>query len=144
VLTGAMPAWLGDDVRSGSHNPRRALVVVAGGGLAVTIGGALLGARTDATLLVTTGTFALVYVVGTAAAVRLLPGGWPRAAALVSLVASCGLVVLIGPPVLLPIVTGLCGMLWTTVRRRRARGDQIGPVVAPDPLEPGPGSPHVA
>lgn len=118
-LNGAMPAWLGGDLRSGGNNPRRALVVVALGGLAVTVGGAALGAHTDATLLVTTGTFALVYVVGTAAAVRLLPGGWPRAAAVLSLVASCCLVVLIGLPVLLPIGTGLVGAAWTSVRRRR-------------------------
>lgn len=115
-LAGAMPAWLGDDLRRGARNPRRALLVVALGGLGVTVGGAAVGERTDATLLVTTGTFALVYVVGTAAAVRLLPGGWPRVAAVVSLIASCGLVVLIGPPVLLPIVTGLCGTLWTSLR----------------------------
>lgn len=119
-LAGAMPAWLGDDLRRGSRNPRRALVVVALGGLGVTIGEAALGKHTDATLLVTTGTFALVYVVGTAAAVKLLPGGWPRVAAVISLLASCGLVVLIGPPVLLPIATGLCGMLWTS-RRGSAR-----------------------
>jgi amino acid efflux transporter len=143
-LAGAMPAWLGDDVRSGAHNPRRALVVVALGGLATTVGGAALGARTDATLLVTTGTFALVYVVGTAAAVRLLPGGWPRAAAVISLVASCGLVVLIGPPVLLPIGTGLCGMLWTTVRGRRGRRGRAGPVVAADPLDVAPGATDLA
>jgi amino acid efflux transporter len=132
-LAGAMPEWLGGDLRAGADNPRRALVVVALGGLGVTIGGAALGARTDATLLVTTGTFALVYVVGTAAAVRLLPGGWPRFAAVVSLVASCGLVVLIGPPVLLPVVTGLVGMAWTTARgrpRASAHGQRAG--AAPD------------
>jgi amino acid efflux transporter len=120
-LAGAMPAWLGDDLRRGSRNPRRALLVVALGGLGVTVGGAAMGQRTDATLLVTTGTFALVYVVGTAAAVKLLPGGWPRVAAVASLVASCGLVVLIGPPVLLPIGTGLCGMLWTSLHRGARR-----------------------
>lgn len=122
-LAGAMPEWLGGDLRAGADNPRRALVVVALGGLGVTIGGAALGARTDATLLVTTGTFALVYVVGTAAAVRLLPGGWPRVAAVVSLVASCALVALIGPPVLLPVVTGLVGMAWSSARGRPRPAD---------------------
>ncbi|HWJ82770.1 MAG TPA: amino acid permease [Nocardioides sp.] len=118
-LTGTMPAWLAEDVRAGSRTPRHALAVVALGGLATTVGGAALGQRTDATLLVTTGTFALVYVVGTAAAVRLLPGGWPRAAAVVSLVASAALVVLTGPAVLIPVATGLAGVLWSG--RRRAR-----------------------
>ena len=120
-LAGAMPAWLAGDLRRGGRNPRRALLVVALGGLAVTIGGAALGEGTDATLLVTTGTFALVYVVGTASAVRLLPGGWPRVAAVTSLLASCALVVLIGLPVLLPIGTGLCGVLWTSWRATAGR-----------------------
>lgn len=123
AITGAMPGWLGGDIGDGRRTPRRALAVVAGLGLVVTVGGALLGQPTDATLLVTTGTFALVYVVGTAAAVRLLPGGWPRVAAVVSFVASVGLVVLTGPPVLIPLATGLAGLAWTMrgARRRLSR-----------------------
>lgn len=120
AITGAMPRWLGSDIGDGRRTPRHALLVVAGLGLAVTVGGALLGQPTDATLLVTTGTFALVYVVGTAAAVRLLPGGWPRVAAILSFVASVGLVVLTGLPVLLPVVVGLAGLGWTM--RRSSRG----------------------
>ncbi|RHW26129.1 amino acid permease [Nocardioides immobilis] len=118
-ITGAMPRWLGADIGDGRRTPRRALCVVAGLGLVVTIGEALLGLPTDATLLMTTGTFALVYVVGTAAAVRLLPGGWPRVAAVVSFVASVGLVVLTGLPVLIPLATGLAGLCWTLRRGRR-------------------------
>ncbi|GAB3862792.1 amino acid permease [Nocardioides maradonensis] len=121
-LAGAMPAWLGADLRAGSSTPRRALLVVAAGGLGVTVGEALLGRPTDATLLVTTGTFALVYVVGTAAAVRLLPAGWPRAAAVVSFVASVGLVVLTGIPVLVPFASGLAGVGWMAWRGRVSRG----------------------
>jgi amino acid efflux transporter len=81
----------------------------------------VLDQPTDATLLVTTGTFALVYVVGTAAAVRLLPGGWPRASAVVSFIASVGLVVLTGLPVLLPIAIGLAGLCWTLFSARGRR-----------------------
>lgn len=84
----------------------------------MTVGEAVLDQPTDATLLVTTGTFALVYVVGTAAAVRLLPAGWPRAAAVVSFIASVGLVVLTGLPVLLPIAIGLAGLCWTLFSAR--------------------------
>ncbi len=71
------------------------------------------------------GTFALVYVVGTAAAVRLLPGGWPRAAAVVSFIASVGLVVLTGLPVVLPIAIGLAGLCWTLFS---ARGRSVAEV----------------
>ena len=121
AIKGAMPRWLGSDIGDGRRTPRRALSVVAGLGLVVTVAEALLGQPTDATLLVTTGTFALVYVVGTAAAVRLLPGGWPRAAAVVSFVASVGLVILTGLPVLIPLVVGLAGLGWTMRRPGQPR-----------------------
>lgn len=120
-ITGAMPRWLGADIGNGRRTPRRALAFVAGLALATTVAEGLLGQPTDATLLVTTGTFALVYVVGTAAAVRLLPGGWSRAAAVVSLVASVALVVLTGLPVLFPLAVGLAGLGWTWRRSRTAR-----------------------
>ena len=72
---GSLPAFLA--VRSGRRCvPRRALALVArDGALATTAVLAVLGRDTDATLLVTTATFSLVYVVGTAAAVRLLAAG---------------------------------------------------------------------
>ena len=47
-------------------------------------------------MLVTTGSFGLVYVLGTAAALKLLPPGWAHRAALVALVAVIGLLVLTG------------------------------------------------
>ncbi|MDZ5622318.1 amino acid permease [Nocardioides sp. HM23] len=130
AITGAAPRWLGSDIGDGRRTPRHALAFVAGLGLVVTVGEAVLGQPTDATLLVTTGTFALVYVVGTAAAVRLLPGGWPRVAAIVSFVASVGLVVLTGPAVLLPIATGLAGLCWTLRRPSRAR---VASAAEPEP-----------
>lgn len=137
AITGAMPRWLGSDIGAGRRTPRHALSVVAGLGLLVTVGEAVLDKPTDATLLVTTGTFALVYVVGTAAAVRLLPGGWPRVAALVSVAASVALVVLTGWAVLLPIATGLAGYVWTVRRRRPARPQDLtigGETTVAEPL----------
>ncbi len=67
----------------------------------------------------TTATFSLVYVAGTAAAVRLLRG-WGRAAAVVSVVASVGLVAVTGWVVLLPAAVGALGVLWVQARRPRA------------------------
>ena len=52
---------------------------------------AVLGLDTNSALLLTTATFALVYLAGTAAALLLLEG-WGRFAAVVSVVASAGLV----------------------------------------------------
>ncbi|KAA1417020.1 amino acid permease [Nocardioides humilatus] len=134
AITGAMPRWLGSDIGDGRRTPRHALSVVVALGLAVTIGEAVLGLKTDATLLVTTGTFALVYVVGTAAAVRLLPGGWPRVAAVLSLAASVALVVLTGWAVLLPIATGLAGLVWTSRRTRRQPRTIGGETTVAEPL----------
>ena len=115
---GSLPAFLA--VRSGPGAvPRRALAVVAVTGLATTAVLAVLGRDTDATLLVTTATFSLVYVAGTAAAVRLLRG-WGRATAVVSVVASVGLVAVTGWVVLLPAAVGALGVLWVQARRPRA------------------------
>lgn len=115
---GSLPAWLAG--RSGTGDvPRRSLAVVAGLGLGTTLSMALLGRDTDATLLVVTATFALTYLVSTAAAVRLLTGGG-RVAALVSAVASVALVAVTGWRVLVPLGMGLLGVLWlATVARRR-------------------------
>ena len=115
---GSLPAFLA--VRSGPGAvPRRALGLVAVTGLATTAVLAVLGRDTDATLLVTTATFSLVYVAGTAAAVRLLRG-WGRATAVVSVVASVGLVAVTGWVVLLPAAVGALGVLWVQARRPRA------------------------
>jgi amino acid efflux transporter len=114
---GSLPASLA--VRSGPATvPRRALAVVATLALATTGVLAVLDRDTDTTLLFTTGTFSLVYLLGTAAAVRLLRG-WGRVAALVAVVASAGLVVMTGWVVVLPAAVGGLGVLWV---RGRSRG----------------------
>jgi amino acid efflux transporter len=111
---GSLPASLA--VRSGPATvPRRALAVVATLALATTGVLAVLDRDTDTTLLFTTGTFSLVYLVGTAAAVRLLRG-WGRVAALVAVVASAGLVVMTGWVVVLPAAVGGLGVLWVRGR----------------------------
>ena len=76
---------------------------------------AVLGQDTDSALLLTTATFALVYLVSTAAAVRLLDG-WGRSAAVVSVVASVGLVAVTGWRGPVPGGVGLLGVWWA--RRR--------------------------
>jgi amino acid efflux transporter len=82
---GALPAWFGRGSAAGEV-PRRSLVVISGlSGLALVITAvARLGPRPA--VLLTTGSFVLVYVLGTAAAVRLLPRrSWSRRAAMVAL-----------------------------------------------------------
>jgi amino acid efflux transporter len=123
---GSLPAWLGHGSSAGEV-PRRSLAVVTLGALTslgvLTAGGLSL----NAPLLATTGAFALVYAVGTAAALRLLPrGSWVRRGAAIGLVATLGLLVLTGTHLLAPALIGSGALAWTTFRR------------APRPAEPAP------
>jgi amino acid efflux transporter len=80
---------------------------------------ALFDLSTDATLLLATGTFAFVYDVGAAAALRLLPRrtpGWWCAVA--SLVAALALLAMTGAHIVGPALFALGGLVWTVVRRR--------------------------
>lgn len=92
----ALPTWLARGSKS-AEVPRRSLFVVvflslAGLGLTVA-----LGADLTASLLLTTGSLTLVYVIGTAAAVRLLPrGSWTWTGALLSLVSVTALLWMTG------------------------------------------------
>jgi amino acid efflux transporter len=115
---GSLPGWLAQRDGPGGV-PRRALGVVAGLGLATTAVMGVLGLDTTSTLLLTTATFALVYLAATAAAVVLLEG-WGRVAAVCSVVASAGLVAVTGWRLLLPVLVGGLGVLWTWWRGRAA------------------------
>src|SRR3954447_11750230 len=122
---GSLPAWLAQGSSAGEV-PRRSLTVVALGGLAslavITVGDLSL----NAPLLMTTGAFALVYAVGTAAAMRLLPHGWVRRGAAVAFVATLGLLALTGTHLLGPALIGTGALAWTALHR------------APRPAEPAP------
>jgi amino acid efflux transporter len=93
---GAFPAWFARGSSAGEV-PRRSLAVVSGLS-AVSLAVVAIGRFSPRPLaLLTTGAFVLVYVLGTAAAVRLLPRrGVARLGAVVALVASVGLLLLIG------------------------------------------------
>jgi amino acid efflux transporter len=67
-------------------------------------------------MLLVTGCFTLVYVLGTAAALRLLPAGWSRRGAAVAFVAVLGLLVLNGPPALLSLVVAAGAVLYASRR----------------------------
>jgi len=109
--------------------PRRSLAVIAGIALGTVGTMAASGLSTDATLLLATGTFSFVYVVGAAAALRLLPRGtasWWCAVA--SLVAALVLLGLTGTHVVGPILFAGAGLAWTVVKRRTSP--------LPAPVEP--------
>jgi amino acid efflux transporter len=115
---GSLPRWL--DQRG---EPRRALLVTTVLGLGTLGVMAVTGASTERTLLITTGTFSVAYLVATTAAVRLLPARtWGRRAAVVSALASVALVASTGWPVLVPIAVGCAGIAWSLARRRTGGG----------------------
>jgi len=116
---GALPGWL---ATAPGRTPRRSLALITAIGLGTTAVLAGLQQSTDAVLLMATATFSLLYVVGAAAALRLLPRrgiAWWCAA--VSLVAALGLLVMTGPHMTGPVLAALGGLTWATWRRRRTR-----------------------
>ncbi len=130
---GALPAWLARGSQAGDV-PRRSLLVLSGlSAVALTIV-ATTGASTRVLVLLTTGSFVLVYVLGTAAAVRLLPRRtWARRAAVVALVSVVVLLIVTGAYVLWAVGIGVAALAYDRFRR---------PAPAPAPLpelEPVPG-----
>ena len=94
---------------------------------AVALGVVALGRFSPRPLaLLTTGAFVLVYVLGTAAAVRLLPRRGPAWwGAVVALIAVVGLLVLIGPYALWTLVIAAGALLYQRHRDRSARTVRI-------------------
>ncbi len=101
---GSLPVWFARGSNSGEV-PRRSLaVLVVLCTVSVTLS-VVFDIRAKATILLITGSFTLVYVLATAAAIKLLPPhGWGRIAAAISLVCSAALLLLTG----VHIVWGIC------------------------------------
>lgn len=119
-----LPAWLGD--LSGPRRvPRNSLtVVMVMTALALAII-PLAGLPSDSGLLLVTGCFTLVYVVATAAAVRLLPHrSWGRRSAVIALAASIVLAISSGWHLVPALAVALAAIL--IIGRQR-------PVVVRDP-----------
>ncbi len=105
---GALPARF-------AGSPRKSLLLIFGGSLA----SAALPIDLHTMLLLVTGCFTLVYVIGTAAALRLLPRGGSRAVAAIGLVSVLGLLWLNGPPALLSLVIVAASLAYQSWRARR-------------------------
>jgi amino acid efflux transporter len=113
--------------------PRKSLAFVTVAGLA----SALLPMSLHTSMLLVTGCFTLVYVLGTAAALRLLPAGWSRRGAAVAFVAVLGLLWLNGLPALLSLGFAAGAILYQVVRSRSAKIFNPAPIrsvdIAPNP-----------
>lgn len=116
---GALPAWFARGSSAGEV-PRRSLAVISGlSALALVI---VAAARVDPrpSVLVTTGSFALVYVLGMAAAVRLLPRRtWSHRGAIVALAAVLVLLLMTGVYVLWTLAVAAAAVAYDHHRRHR-------------------------
>lgn len=112
---GALPARL-------VGTPRKSLAVITAGALVA----AFLPLHLHTALLLVTGCFTLVYVLGTAAALRLLPPGWSRRWAGVAFVAVLALLMLTGPPALLSLAIAAGAVLYVS-RGKRPSAPQGSP-----------------
>ena len=113
---GALPAWFASGSAAGEI-PRRSLLVFGSLALVALTAFGVLGLDVEVSVLVTTGSFSLVYVLGCAAAVRLLPRGtWAHRCAVVALVAVTGLLVLTGVYVVWALAVAAAALAYDAYR----------------------------
>lgn len=117
---GALPAYLSAGSGAGEV-PRRSLAVIAVQSVLWLFAGEVLHLGLTPLMLLATGCFTLVYVLGTAAAVRLLPRGsrvwWT---AIVALTSVLGLLVMNGSHVLWAVGIAAAAVGYRTWRGRRS------------------------
>jgi amino acid efflux transporter len=116
---GALPRWFARGSSVGEV-PRRSLgVLVALCAVSVTVS-TVFDVDVKTSVLLITGAFTLVYVLATAAAVRLLPRRtWARAAAVVSVLFSGALLLLTGVHLLWGIGLAAAALLFDAARSRQ-------------------------
>ncbi|WP_433263360.1 APC family permease [Actinosynnema sp. CS-041913] len=124
---GAFPRKLSGGSVAGEV-PRRSLLLLVGLSFVILMVVVVTGAGTTLLVLLTTGQFVAVYVIGAAAAVRLLPRrSKARYTAVLALAGVLLLLVVSGVYMLLPALVGVLALLflrWN--RRRRGLLDQDG------------------
>ncbi len=121
---GALPAYLARGSGAGEV-PRRSLTLIGAQSLVWLAISQALHLGLTPLMLLATGCFTLVYVLGTAAAVRLLPrGSLARRVAVVALVSVLGLLVLGGLHVLWALGVVAASLAYQAWRGRKDRQDR--------------------
>jgi amino acid efflux transporter len=119
---GALPAWLTRGSAIGEA-PRRSLAVLSVLGMAALAVAVTTGVGPQALVSLTTGLFVMVYAVGTAAAVRLLPRrSAARAIAIVAFAVVVLLMALSGPYLAWPVLVAAGALLYLRLNRRPSGG----------------------
>jgi amino acid efflux transporter len=101
--------------------PRRSLLVVtvlAGAALSIAT---LADLDFDVFMVLATGAFGMVYVLGTAAAVKLFPPGWTRTGAIIGLITAIGLAASIGWAMLWAGAVSAAAVAYQLLSQRRRR-----------------------
>lgn len=115
---GALPPWFAHGSEVGGI-PRRSLLTLASLTLTVLIATAVAHVRVEALVLMTTGAFVVVYILGTAAALRLLDAGtWGRRAALLALIFDVLLLATTGLYILWSLAVAACSVIYLYITRR--------------------------
>ena len=116
---GALPGWFAHGSEAGGI-PRRSLLSISALTLIVLITTTVAHVRVEALVLLTTGAFVVVYILGTAAALRLLePGTWGRRAALLALIFDILLLATTGLYLLWSAAVAACAVIYLYLTRER-------------------------
>lgn len=129
---GGLPRWFARGSTVG-ETPRRSLLFVAALTLLTLVAVGLSGTGAEAAVMFSAASFAVVYAIGVAAAIRLLPPrSWGRRSAWSALAAVLALLVLSGLHLAWPFLVTCAALLSVRVtRRRRARAAvRVAPVAA--------------
>ncbi|GIF23622.1 amino acid efflux transporter [Actinoplanes tereljensis] len=132
----ALPRWLAPGSAPGDVPVRSVLVLATLAGLALLAVAVFHHADPEPLVLLTTGAFTTVYVLGSAAAVRLLPRRSPgRLAAVISLIASLALLTTTGRYLLWPLLLAAACLLYLrrTAATENGRGNREATRSAPLP-----------
>jgi amino acid efflux transporter len=116
---GALPLWFARGSEAGGI-PRRSLLLLAGLTLIMLIAVELTHLRVAALVLMTTGAFVVVYILGTAAALRLLEArSWGRRAAFLALVFDVLLLATTGAYILWSVGVAACAVIYLLLAPKR-------------------------
>lgn len=114
----ALPAWLAQGSHAGDV-PRRSLGVMAAFAAIALMIAMITGVGPRPFVMLTTGSLVTVYVLGTAAALKLLPRrSWAHRCARIALVAVIALCCTTGWYMLWPLAVSGCALLYLRAHRR--------------------------
>jgi amino acid efflux transporter len=116
---GGFPTWIGSGSQTGEV-PRRSLAVLGALALGALLVDIACGVGTQPLVLMSTSLFVTVYAVGVAAAIKLLPRGKARAAAIAALVFVALLLVMAGVYLVYPVVVAGGALIYHQVSKRPA------------------------